>query len=130
MNLTRNKVYFTVLLSIIVMSVLNQVVKCDNSDLPPPPEKPERFTSRQQLKEYLIKLHEYYAIIGRPRFGRSQHHQFTNKQSERAFMSQSYDNYEDSSMEQAFISALRSKVEDIKVGNKKDNHNYFIDIFG
>jgi len=41
------------------------------SDLPPPPQKPERFTSKQQLKEYLVKLHEYYAIIGRPRFGRS-----------------------------------------------------------
>jgi len=42
-----------------------------SSDLPPPPTKPERFTSKQQLKEYLVKLHEYYAIIGRPRFGRS-----------------------------------------------------------
>jgi hypothetical protein len=41
------------------------------SDLPPPPVKPEKFTSKQQLKEYLVKLHEYYAIIGRPRFGRS-----------------------------------------------------------
>jgi hypothetical protein len=41
------------------------------SDLPPPPAKPEKFTSKQQLKEYLVKLHEYYAIIGRPRFGRS-----------------------------------------------------------
>lgn len=40
------------------------------SDLPPPPQKPEKFTSKQQLKDYLIKLHEYYAIIGRPRFGR------------------------------------------------------------
>lgn len=40
------------------------------SDLPPPPPKPEKFTSKQQLKDYLIKLHEYYAIIGRPRFGR------------------------------------------------------------
>ena len=41
------------------------------SNLPPPPLKPDRFTSKQQLKEYLVKLHEYYAIIGRPRFGRS-----------------------------------------------------------
>ena len=40
------------------------------SDLPPPPTKPDKFTSKQQLKEYLVKLHEYYAIIGRPRFGK------------------------------------------------------------
>lgn len=43
----------------------------NSSDLPPPPTKPEKFTSKQQLKDYLVKLHEYYAIIGRPRFGRS-----------------------------------------------------------
>lgn len=49
------------------------------SDLPPPPVKPEKFTSKQQLKEYLVKLHEYYAIIGRPRFGRSFGGSFHNK---------------------------------------------------
>lgn len=45
------------------------------SDLPPPPTKPEKFTSKQQLKEYLVKLHEYYAIIGRPRFGKRSYFQ-------------------------------------------------------
>ncbi|CAF0769714.1 unnamed protein product [Didymodactylos carnosus] len=40
------------------------------SNVPPPPARPHRFYSRQQLKEYLQKVHEYYSIVGRPRFGR------------------------------------------------------------
>ena len=61
------------LISLVVMISLACYVNADGqySDLPPPPTKPDRFTSKQQLKEYLVKLHEYYAIIGRPRFGRS-----------------------------------------------------------
>jgi hypothetical protein len=66
---------FLIAISCFVMISLysNNAVNCDSqySDLPPPPTKPDRFTSKQQLKEYLVKLHEYYAIIGRPRFGRS-----------------------------------------------------------
>ena len=58
---------------LVMISIYNGVSATDTqySDLPPPPAKPDRFTSKQQLKEYLVKLHEYYAIIGRPRFGRS-----------------------------------------------------------
>ncbi|CAF1039086.1 unnamed protein product [Rotaria sordida] len=41
------------------------------TDVPPPPPRPERFHSREELKRYLQLVHEYYAIIGRPRFGRS-----------------------------------------------------------
>ena len=64
------------LVSCLFLIVAISYVQADNtsgqySDLPPPPVKPEKFTSKQQLKEYLVKLHEYYAIIGRPRFGRS-----------------------------------------------------------
>lgn len=64
------------LVSCLFVIVAVSYVQADNtsgqySDLPPPPVKPEKFTSKQQLKEYLVKLHEYYAIIGRPRFGRS-----------------------------------------------------------
>jgi hypothetical protein len=50
--------------------VVSNVNAETHSDLPPPPTKPDKFTSKQQLKEYLVKLHEYYAIIGRPRFGK------------------------------------------------------------
>ena len=41
------------------------------TDVPPPPTRPERFHSREELKRYLQLVHEYYAIIGRPRFGRA-----------------------------------------------------------
>jgi hypothetical protein len=33
--------------------------------------RPRRFRNKQQFKNFLMKLHEYYAIVGRPRFGRS-----------------------------------------------------------
>lgn len=68
---------------LVMISISNcaaNVVDTQYSDLPPPPVKPERFTSKQQLKDYLVKLHEYYAIIGRPRFGRSSSNAFYQKQ--------------------------------------------------
>jgi hypothetical protein len=58
-----------------VWVVTNVNADTQYSDLPPPPTKPEKFTSKQQLKEYLVKLHEYYAIIGRPRFGKRSYFQ-------------------------------------------------------
>lgn len=39
--------------------------------IPTPPIRPLKFRNKQHFKEFLIKLHEYYAIVGRPRFGRS-----------------------------------------------------------
>jgi hypothetical protein len=62
-----------ILSCLMILSIYGSVVanESQHSDLPPPPPKPEKFTTKQQLKEYLVKLHEYYAIIGRPRFGRS-----------------------------------------------------------
>ena len=42
-----------------------------NSDVATPPPRPERFSSKKELKDYVAKLHEYYAVMGRPRFGRS-----------------------------------------------------------
>jgi hypothetical protein len=62
-----------VLACLLAISVYGSVSanEAQHSDLPPPPPKPEKFTTKQQLKDYLVKLHEYYAIIGRPRFGRS-----------------------------------------------------------
>jgi hypothetical protein len=57
-------------IALIVKNGINAQLEQSSSDLPPPPQKPDKFTSKQQLKEYLVKLHEYYAIIGRPRFGR------------------------------------------------------------
>ncbi|CAF0767091.1 unnamed protein product [Adineta steineri] len=55
------------------------------TDVPPPPTRPERFHSREELKRYLQLVHEYYAIIGRPRFGRSQPERRLNPQDRQLF---------------------------------------------
>ncbi|CAF2736726.1 unnamed protein product [Rotaria sp. Silwood2] len=55
----------------IVLAIQTAQVLSGFSDVPPPPPRPERFHSREELKRYLQLVHEYYAIIGRPRFGRS-----------------------------------------------------------
>ncbi|XP_076455776.1 pro-neuropeptide Y-like [Babylonia areolata] len=36
-----------------------------------PPVRPIRFRTPLDLKRYLKALNDYYAIVGRPRFGRS-----------------------------------------------------------
>ncbi|CAF0817783.1 unnamed protein product [Adineta steineri] len=58
--------FMFVLLAIQTAGVLSSF-----TDVPPPPARPERFHSREELRRYLQLVHEYYAIIGRPRFGRS-----------------------------------------------------------
>jgi len=39
--------------------------------VPGPPRRPPVFSSPEELKDYLQALNEYFAIVGRPRFGRS-----------------------------------------------------------
>jgi len=36
-----------------------------------PPKRPRHFKSVQELHDYLEALRDYYAVLGRPRFGRS-----------------------------------------------------------
>ncbi|KAI0232600.1 hypothetical protein LSAT2_017080 [Lamellibrachia satsuma] len=36
-----------------------------------PPVRPVAFHNPQELRDYLKALNDYYAIVGRPRFGRS-----------------------------------------------------------
>ncbi|KAH3704343.1 hypothetical protein DPMN_079822 [Dreissena polymorpha] len=36
-----------------------------------PPGRPSEFRTPDQLRTYLKALNDYYAIVGRPRFGRS-----------------------------------------------------------
>lgn len=38
--------------------------------LPSPPRRPDRFRCRQELRDYLKVLFNYYSILSRPRFGR------------------------------------------------------------
>ena len=59
--------------SIILLSLLLgiTIIKIHAESVLPqlPPVKPERFENYKQLKEYLVKCYEYYAIHGRPKFG-------------------------------------------------------------
>ncbi|XP_074653141.1 pro-neuropeptide Y-like isoform X4 [Tubulanus polymorphus] len=50
-------------------------------NLPGPPERPQVFTSPEALRDYLRQLNEYFAVVGRPRFGRSiqKRHPFITK---------------------------------------------------
>ena len=45
-----------VFVACLALTVLNSsgLVEAMDSDLPPPPTRPERFTSKQQLKDYLV----------------------------------------------------------------------------
>ncbi|CAF2772656.1 unnamed protein product [Rotaria sp. Silwood2] len=72
---------------IILILISVQVVQTLSafSDVPPPPLRPERFHSREELKRYLQLVHEYYAIIGRPRFGRSLFEQRSSLSDRRLF---------------------------------------------
>jgi hypothetical protein len=42
----------------------------DTKNLHPPPQKPSVFRSKGELLAYLNKLNQYYAVAGRPRFGK------------------------------------------------------------
>ena len=42
-----------------------------DSNMPLPPIMPIKFTTKEEVLEFWTKINEYYAIIGRPKFGRS-----------------------------------------------------------
>ena len=50
--------------AVLISFLCNVNAEAQYSDLPPPPTKPEKFTSKQQLKEYLVKLHEQSETFG------------------------------------------------------------------
>ncbi|KAK7497613.1 hypothetical protein BaRGS_00011253, partial [Batillaria attramentaria] len=62
-----HKLLFPVLL---VASLVLVEVTCQDAMLAPP-ARPDEFRSPGELRRYLKALNEYYAIVGRPRFGRS-----------------------------------------------------------
>lgn len=55
-----------VLSAIVVASFLAMLVSA-NEGMPTPPVRPQLFKSPTDLRDYLQKLNEYYAIVGRPR---------------------------------------------------------------
>lgn len=54
------------LIALFVLLVVFQVVNSYQAEVDYP-AKPEKFDNGEQLKDYLNKMHEYLAIIGRPR---------------------------------------------------------------
>ncbi|XP_041372365.1 pro-neuropeptide Y-like [Gigantopelta aegis] len=61
----------------VVLSLVLLEVTCQDAMLAPP-NRPSEFKSPDQLRQYLKALNEYYAIVGRPRFGRSAHRRSIN----------------------------------------------------
>ncbi|CAF3401122.1 unnamed protein product [Rotaria sp. Silwood1] len=53
------------------MMTLIYIVQASFTEVPPPPKRPERFNSREELKRYLQKVHEYHTILGRWRLRRN-----------------------------------------------------------
>ncbi|KAL8612946.1 hypothetical protein ACOMHN_001029 [Nucella lapillus] len=58
------------LCAFLVISLVLAEVTCQEAMLAPP-DRPQEFRSPGELRRYLKALNEYYAIVGRPRFGRS-----------------------------------------------------------
>lgn len=61
--------FFSIILSLSLLGIM--IIKIQAESVLPqlPPVKPKRFENYKQLKEYLVKCYEYYAIHGRPKFG-------------------------------------------------------------
>jgi hypothetical protein len=61
--------FFSTILSLVFLSIMIIEIQAELVLPQLPPVKPERFENYKQLKEYLVKCYEYYAIHGRPKFG-------------------------------------------------------------
>nr|QUP51999.1 NPF-1 [Urechis unicinctus] len=56
---------------LVAMAAVLLLATCGSSqDLHGPPERPKVFRNPDELRDYLKALNEYFAIVGRPRFGK------------------------------------------------------------
>ncbi|CAF0861106.1 unnamed protein product [Rotaria sordida] len=63
----------------LLMIALIHVVRASFTAVPPPPKPPDHFHSKEELKRYLQKVHEYHTIVGRWRLRRTyDEHQISN----------------------------------------------------
>ncbi|CAF1158877.1 unnamed protein product [Rotaria sp. Silwood1] len=67
--------------SLLLMIVLIDLGQAAFSRVPPPPRRPDHLLSREDLKRYLQKVHEYHSILGRWRLRR----EFDNNLSSHTF---------------------------------------------
>lgn len=59
------------LVVIVIVAMLFAVQVTCQGGMFAPPNRPAEFKSPEELRQYMKALNEYYAIVGRPRFGRS-----------------------------------------------------------
>lgn len=64
---TKNQLLTFGLMFLVVSIVLKQL---DATEYPTPPPVPAKFESPQDVQRYLNQLHNYYMVVGRPRFGK------------------------------------------------------------
>jgi len=60
----------SLLLMLVIVVALALVEVHSNDAMLSPPARPAEFRSPHELRRYLKALNEYYAIVGRPRFGK------------------------------------------------------------
>ena len=59
-------VVMCVLLAAVLSVLVNQSTA--SNDYPSPPPVPSKFENPEEVQKYLKQLHNYYLIVGRPRF--------------------------------------------------------------
>ncbi|KAK6182415.1 hypothetical protein SNE40_010115 [Patella caerulea] len=58
-------------IALVLVAAVMMVEVTGQDSMLAPPDRPSEFRSPDELRRYLKALNEYYAIVGRPRFGRS-----------------------------------------------------------
>lgn len=62
-----NKIIVSFILSIVLAVIISQ---SSATEYPSPPTVPSKFESADDVQRYLNQLHNYYLVVGRPRFGK------------------------------------------------------------
>jgi hypothetical protein len=57
-------IFFVMIFGLLALSQL------DATEYPAPPRIPAKFNTPEEVQQYLGKLHNYYVMVGRPRFGK------------------------------------------------------------
>ena len=66
-KLDSSKIILTTLFFVALLSILVNQSTAAN-DYPSPPPVPSKFENPEEVQKYLKLLHNYYLIVGRPRF--------------------------------------------------------------
>lgn len=61
---------FTKIILVLVLVCSLTILNSNATEYPTPPPVPAKFENAKEIQTYLGKLHNYYMIVGRPRFGK------------------------------------------------------------